>query len=984
MIPRGHLRRMKVENNEEFVHLLQSVCKTCVKKSRFDALLDLLTDLEFLEVQVEEHRLGELLFDFSEAIACLPKDEPGKEVLVAIDEAVRRNRSFIGANPTLLFQCLWNVCWWNDCAQLNEHLEQTSEAQSTGSGKVAKLMEFWREQKEAETDFVWFRSLRPPRTNVNSGNVAIAPIQWSEKWRGDGVVMATSPDGRFVAHNVAASENQTIIVRDASTLEHQFELAPTLCVATVSNPNASNGEEKLIAHACIVAAMAFSRDSKSLTALVHDSIRQDSRNWFVCSWKLDTLSEDTRLLKKRVYGHDNEFYASISSDGAIGLLGHKWDGIWLLDLKTGVELESIRIRTEVTCKPEIFSGGEENGSAFVVCPGSDRLQILPLEQDVNSRDYDVEVLEEELPLPIQVRGIKVAVSPNGAQLAHVMADGSLSILNTSSGRSIGVKRRTVVDLGAICFSPDGKYVVTGEAPGFQAETQDASLLVYDSETGTLVATLNGHTGAINALSWPESADYFLTMSSASTDETIRKWRLPSAELPMTPRVKDHPKPINQLRFRGDGAILEAKSEDGTTLTWDVSTGNGNHDTWISPRKSKSGEISLSRNRNSNIERHFQGTVADNDALLNRIAGDSDKDSRSHAASMGVAFRHSDTELTAHARGESDPIARLPLEPLYTRTVGANHRDLHPNGLIWAGAFGTHVVAVSLEGPGLERVLKKASEQPPEIEEVEQLFTEASGQLRSLIDDISNTGMDESERLTRYDTHLCTCLSAIGRLRKVIDAAVESSGIGGQLDPERIPVILPIDLLVNAPTDRDKISAWRYVYQEIDSLLANIDFAAAVLDYLKEQNAGGESAVENQPPPDETWEFADPEMRRRFEFLDLHMSCLARDLDQVAHDFSLAEELFDDHLAQHIAALTLALAELEEVESQFGTPITSVEKPPPLSFKDYLPSNVPDAPYKRRAWAMAMGTDSDVIEQNALYVASVLKGWDDLICQMRQS
>src|SRR5437016_8079514 len=109
-----------------------------------------------------------LLQDFTDALAAMPAEHPRHRILKLLDEAIRRDVHFIDRHPTTLFQCLWNTCWWYDCAEAAGHYElpQPPITQQLPWGlpadqRLAPILEQWRAQKERNgTGPAWLRSLR--------------------------------------------------------------------------------------------------------------------------------------------------------------------------------------------------------------------------------------------------------------------------------------------------------------------------------------------------------------------------------------------------------------------------------------------------------------------------------------------------------------------------------------------------------------------------------------------------------------------------------------------------------------------------------------------------------------------------------------------------------------------------------------------------------------------------------------------------------
>jgi len=224
---------------------------------RLRKLVELLTDLPFLELKTEARMVGELAKDFSEALEALPRGTPGSRTLKLLEEAIRRDMHFIARHPTTLFQCLWNSCWWYDCVEgarncgsagswmgrvlgyavsitlrfagrLRRAGRATGRDRSLAVGdtrrperppvwkqegrKLRELLEAWRTSKEGrDRTFRWVRSLRPPRRRLGSPQRAI--LRGHE---GPVTALAYSPDGRRIVTG-GGPDDPTVRVWDAGS-----------------------------------------------------------------------------------------------------------------------------------------------------------------------------------------------------------------------------------------------------------------------------------------------------------------------------------------------------------------------------------------------------------------------------------------------------------------------------------------------------------------------------------------------------------------------------------------------------------------------------------------------------------------------------------------------------------------------------------------------------------------------------------------------
>jgi hypothetical protein len=134
----------------------------------------------------------DLLSDFADVLNAMPEEYPRQELLRLLDEAIRRDLQFIDGDPTTLFQCLWNSCWWHDCPELTNHLAHTfPEVISGGISRLRRrlfgrlkvepapqklhtLLERWRRHKEqAAPGIRWLRSLCPPERSLDGRTNAL-------------------------------------------------------------------------------------------------------------------------------------------------------------------------------------------------------------------------------------------------------------------------------------------------------------------------------------------------------------------------------------------------------------------------------------------------------------------------------------------------------------------------------------------------------------------------------------------------------------------------------------------------------------------------------------------------------------------------------------------------------------------------------------------------------------------------------------------
>lgn len=154
----------------------------------------------------------------------------------------------------------------------------------------------------------------------------------------------------------------------------------------------------------------------------------------------------------------------------------------------------------------------------------------------------------------------VAFSPDGRTLATGSAD-----LAISPVRLWDVLTRTVhVTLDAplwhgfkpVAFSPDGGSLATGSA--------DDIVRVWDTSTGTVDATLTGHTGPVRTVAFSPDGK---TLATGSEDRTVRLWDTSTLDVVPVDILTGHTDEVTSVAFSPDGRTVASASLDGTVRLW---------------------------------------------------------------------------------------------------------------------------------------------------------------------------------------------------------------------------------------------------------------------------------------------------------------------------------------------------------------------------------------------------------------------------------
>ena len=98
-------------------------------------------------------------------------------------------------------------------------------------------------------------------------------------------------------------------------------------------------------------------------------------------------------------------------------------------------------------------------------------------------------------------------------------------------------------------------------------SEDASIKLWDPETGQFEKTLKGHTGTINYLSFDSQGKY---LASCSSDLTIKLWDLQQSACIKT--LHGHEHSVSSVEFMPSGDFLISASRDKSIKLWELNTG----------------------------------------------------------------------------------------------------------------------------------------------------------------------------------------------------------------------------------------------------------------------------------------------------------------------------------------------------------------------------------------------------------------------------
>eukprot|EP00931_Biecheleriopsis_adriatica_P051700 TRINITY_DN30018_c0_g1_i1.p1 TRINITY_DN30018_c0_g1~~TRINITY_DN30018_c0_g1_i1.p1 ORF type:complete len:528 (+),score=107.93 TRINITY_DN30018_c0_g1_i1:293-1876(+) len=201
--------------------------------------------------------------------------------------------------------------------------------------------------------------------------------------------------------------------------------------------------------------------------------------------------------------------------------------------------------------------------SVVMSPCRSLLLTLSTEQGGVGHLWDAETRE---PLcRLQGGASSASFAPNGQCLAGVDVDGIGRIWSLQDGEvlhklvppdSCAEDSDDEVEMSFANFSPCGKVLVTGA--GLCAQ-------LWDTSSGQLLHTLNGHQGAVRDAALSPDGQLLLT---ASTDATARLWSCRTGSCLEV--VRGHQKALSLCAFAPNQASFLTAAQDGSVKVWRLS------------------------------------------------------------------------------------------------------------------------------------------------------------------------------------------------------------------------------------------------------------------------------------------------------------------------------------------------------------------------------------------------------------------------------
>lgn len=227
------------------------------------------------------------------------------------------------------------------------------------------------------------------------------------------------------------------------------------------------------------------------------------------------------------------------------LIGTGKGSLHVIDLQAGSEERLLQLHTaaifSITLSPD--------GHHFCTTGGDGVLNII--------RASDFTVVHRLRLTEKKLRTL--AFHPSTPTALAGCGDGSIAVIGTTHWE---IQQRFLAhqqdfSVNCICFSPDGKYFLSG--------SRDAHLHLYETGTLQLMQTVPAHNYAIYAIAFDPTGQFFAT---ASRDKTVKLWDFSSMEVLARLEGNDgkgHINSVNNLLWMKNGALLTAGDDRAIQL-----------------------------------------------------------------------------------------------------------------------------------------------------------------------------------------------------------------------------------------------------------------------------------------------------------------------------------------------------------------------------------------------------------------------------------
>jgi len=593
------LRQPDYMPTEKCLHALRSLPAHLSFARMWTELEAVLCDIEFLEAKVEAGLTLDLANNFTQATTRLPPHRPQYRIVRRLEEAIRRDASFIHRHPSTLFQCLWNTCWWYDCPQAAGHYPMPESGWHGGKPpwkrtgpKLHKLLERWRCEKGlADPDFTWMRAIRPPSESLGAaGKIVLRGAEGATR------SLAFCPSQEKIVCGADGVVRVWDLRTGAEVVEFENDSA-VLCVASAPDGRevvygTTNGR---------VMAWKYAEDPHPICIFEHDEpvvcVKYSHKGDVIASlseYKITFCKVASKEVVKTISGagigfkyldisFDDSFLATVQSSSQIGIwditdgrlvnsfAGHgKQRDEWLTSLTSVAFSPNGKWLASCADDGKVRLWDSSIGEQLACFKGhNDRVTCISFTRDGDyliSGAWDHTVRIWDLERQKQLRKCPVAYSVNCIDISsddQLVACGSHNVIEVWNPHQDS-EQLLCRDHGGpfwlANFTPDYKHVFTG--------SDDGSVRLCDLGDGEEKQHTSHMKARIKSFAVaPSGARVGFGLSNSS----VWLWNARSGEEPM--RLEGETSLMYRLAFALNGVRLVGASTENELLIWETSHGH---------------------------------------------------------------------------------------------------------------------------------------------------------------------------------------------------------------------------------------------------------------------------------------------------------------------------------------------------------------------------------------------------------------------------